>query len=276
MKTLLLTGLLLFFSQASAFSQRFYVRAGGGYTWPGGAHHMTSDYKVHYVVATNTYMESFADKRGSYGQGLTGTLALGYRFTDQLWVEGGPSYLAGKTYHGKEQYTGAFTGDVTRETYARMPALGAALVVSPSGRQWRPYAKAGIIVGKPRIYNEDREVFNTDHVRRQWEIKGKTAWGFQGGLGINYAFNARLGLFVEGIFRTLSFVPEKGTVTSYEKNGQDEFNTLTVRQRELTYQSSYTQDSGSQAPADQPTQTSNDPFPFGSAGLQLGLQLHLR
>lgn len=276
MKKLLLISLLVLFSQLSGYSQRFYVRAGGGYAWPSGARHMTSDYQANYVLTTNSYTESFTHHRGSYGAGLTGSLALGYRFTDQLWIESGPCYLAGKTYHGQENYSGAFTGDAGTQTYARMPALTAALVISPPGRHWRPFAKAGILAGKPRIHNQDREAFNGDLISREWEIRGKTAWGFQGGLGINYSLNPRLALFLEGIFRSLSFIPEKGTVTSYEKNGQDEYNTLTVRQRELEYKASYTHDSSSRPPANQPGQTSNDPFAFSSAGLQLGLQLHLR
>jgi hypothetical protein len=157
-----------------------------------------------------------------------------------------------------------------------MPALGAAMVVSPSGQHWRPFAKAGILVGKPRIYNQEMEAFNSDIIRREWEIRGKTAWGFQGGLGLNYALNARLGFFLEGIFRSWSFIPEEGMVTSYEKNGQDQYYTLTVRQRELEYKEAYTRDSSRRPPADQPAQTSNDPLPFGAVSLQLGVQVHLR
>lgn len=276
MKNILLTGLLVLFCQLSGYSQRFYVRAGGGYAWPSGPRNMTSDYQVNYVLATNTYTETLAHHRGSYGAGLTGSLAFGYRFTEQLCIEGGPSYLAGKSYHGQEHYSGGFTGNAGTQTYARMPALTAALVISPSGRHWRPFAKAGIIVGKPRIYNQDTEAFNSDHISREWEITGKTAWGFQGGLGINYTLNPRLALFLEGIFRSMSFIPEKGTVTSFEKNGENQYNTLTVRQRELEYKGSYTTNSGSRPPSNQPSQTANDPFPFSSAGLQLGLQLLLR
>jgi hypothetical protein len=276
MKKLLLTGLFLLFFQVSGFSQRFYVRAGGGYAWPSGARNMTSDYQVNYLAATNTFTETVDHHRGSYGAGWTGSLAFGYRFTDQLWVEGGPSYLAGKTYHSQEHYSGALTGNASTETYARMPALGLALVVSPSGRHWRPYAKAGIIAGKPHIYNQDQEAFNNDNIRREWEITGRTAWGYQGGLGLNYLLNARMALFLEGVFRSLSFIPEKGKVTSYEKNGQDSYNTLNLRQRELEYKGSYTQDSSRRPPANQPAQTSNDPFPFGSVNLQLGVQVHLR
>jgi hypothetical protein len=167
-------------------------------------------------------------------------------------------------------------GEVSSETYARMPALGAAMVVAAAGRSWRPYAKAGLLAGRPRIYNQDRESFNSDIIRREWEIKGRTAWGFQGGLGLQYALDARLALFLEGVFRSLAFIPEKGRVTSFEKNGQDQYSTLTLRQRELEYKDSYTQDGSRRPPADQPRQTSNDPFPFGSVSLQLGLQLHLR
>jgi Outer membrane protein beta-barrel domain len=276
MKQLVLTGLLLLLLQASGFSQRFYVRAGGGYSWPSGPQHMTSNYQVNYASATNSFTEAFAGHRGSYGTGLTGSVAVGYRFTDQLWAEAGAAYLAGKTYQGAERYSGSIAGEVNSETYARMPALAASLVVSPAGRHWRPYAKAGILVGRPRIYNQDTEAFDGDVVHREWEIRGKKAWGFQGGLGIHYGFNARVGLFLEGLFRSLSFIPEKGRVTRYTKNGQDQYSTLTVRQRELEYRDSYTRDSSSQPPADQPGQTGNDAFPFGSAGLQLGVQLQLR
>jgi hypothetical protein len=275
MKEILLTGLLLLFFQVSGFSQRFYVRAGGGYAWPSGPRNMTSDYQANYVLATNTFTETFAHHQGSYGAGLTGSLAVGYRFTDQLWIEGGPMYLAGKRYRGQQHYSGGFTGQVGTQTYGRMPALAAALVVSPAGRHWRPFAKAGIIVGQPRIYNRDTEAFNGDLVSREWEITGKKAWGFQGGLGLQYTLNPRLALFLEGIFRSLSFTPEKGSVTSFEKNGQDQYNTLVVRQRELEYKDSYTTSSSS-PPDNQPSQTSNDSFPFSSAGLQLGLQLLLR
>jgi hypothetical protein len=273
MKKLLFTGLFLLFFQVTGFSQRFYVRASGGYGWPGSARNLTSNYQVHYVAATNSYTETFAYKRGSYGAGLTGSLAIGYRFTDQLWVEGGPSYLAGKTYHSQEHYSGNFTGDMATETYARMPAFTAAMLISPSGRHWRPYARAGIIAGRPRIYNQDRNASNNNIINREWEIKGKMAWGFQGGLGLHYALNAQLGLFVEGIFRTLSFIPETGRVTSYEENGENKYNTLSVRQRELEYKESFTINRGNDQ---SPVQTSNDPLPFGAIGLQLGLQLHLR
>jgi hypothetical protein len=276
MKKLLLTGLFLLFFQISGFTQRFYIRASGGYAWPSGARNMTANYQVNYMAANNTFTERFAHHRGSYGAGLAGSLAFGYRFTDQLWVEGGPSYLAGKTYQGEEHYSGAITGDVAKETYARMPALGLAMVASPSGRQWRPYAKAGILVGQPRIYNQDKEIFNNDIIRREWEIKGRTAWGFQGGLGVQFTLNARKALFLEGGFRSLAFIPEKGTVTSYEKNGQNQFNTLTRRQRELEYKDSYTQDGSRRPPADQAAQTGNDPLPFGSVSLQLGLVVLLR
>jgi hypothetical protein len=276
MNKMLLTSLFLIFFQLSGFSQRFYVRAGGGYAWPSGIRNMTSDYQVHYAAATNIFTESFAHHRGSYGAGLTGSLAFGYRFTDQLWAEGGPAYLAGKTYHGEEHYSGSLTGEVATKTYARMPALTIAMVVSPSGRHWRPFAKAGIIAGKPRIYNQDTEAFNSDHIEREWQIKGKTAWGFQGGLGVNYALNARLSLSLESVFRSLSFIPEKGTVTRYEKNGQDQYYTLSVRQKELEYKDSYTRNSAGSPPDNQPGQASNDPFAFGSVSLQLGVQLHLR
>ena len=277
MKKLFFTGLFMLFFQVAGFSQRFYVRASGGYGWPGSVRHLAANYQAHYVAATNTFTETYAFKRGSYGAGLTGSLAFGYRFTDQIWVEGGPSYLAGKSYHSQEHYSGSFAGDAATETYARMPAFTVAMVISPSGRHWRPYAKAGIIAGSPRIYNQDRSAFHNNIITLDWEIKGKTAWGFQGGLGLHYALNARFGLFVEGIFRSLSFTPKTGKVTSYEKNGENQYNSLSVRQRKLEYKASYTLNSGNgQDPDDQPAQTSNDPLPFGAVGLQLGVQLHLR
>jgi hypothetical protein len=151
------------------------------------------------------------------------------------------------------------------------------MIISPSGRRWRPYARAGIIAGKPRIYNQDKETFNNDSITREWEIKGKTAWGLQGGLGLHYALNARVGLFAEGIFRSLSFIPETGKVTSYEKNGENQFNTLSGQQREWEYKEAYTINRGNnQSPASLPAQASNDPLPLGAVGLQLGVQLHLR
>jgi hypothetical protein len=277
MKKLLFSGLFLLLFQVNGFSQRFYVRAAGGYGWPSSARNLASNYRVQYTAATNSFTETYDYNRGSYGAGLTGSLAFGYRFTDQFWVEGGPAYLAGKTYHSQEHYAGSFTGDKRTKTYARMPAILAAVVVSPSGRHWRPFARAGILAGKPRIYNRDQEAFNNDVITREWEIKGKTAWGFQGGLGLHYALDARLGVFVEGTFRSLCFVPKKGSVTRYEKNGADQLHALSVGQRELVYKDSYTINSGdSQGPGDQPGQTGNDPLPFGAVGLQLGLQLNLR
>lgn len=228
------------------------------------------------MASTNSFTESFTFRRGSYGAGLAGCLTFGYRFTNQLAVEAGATYLAGKTYQRKELYSGSFTGQVTSQTHARMPAFSALMVVSTSGQKWQPFAKAGIIAGSPKIYNKDHEAFNNDVIDREWEIHGKVAWGFQGGLGLNYALSPRFGLFVEGLFRSLFFVPEKGTVTSYIKNGEDQYNTLTVRQRELRYRQSYSINSNPQNQANQPGQTGNDPLPFGTVGLQVGAQLNLR
>lgn len=161
------------------------------------------------------------------------------------------------------------------QTYARVPALAASMVISPSGRHWRPFARAGILVARPRIYNQDTEAFNNNVIGREWEITGRKAWGFQGGLGVAYTLTPRLALFLEGLFRSLSFIPEKASVTRFERNGEDQYGSLTVRQRELEYKDSYTT-SSSRPADDEPGQTGSDPFPFGSAGLQLGLQLHLR
>ncbi len=115
-------------------------------------------------------------------------------------------------------------------------------------------------------YKESGDVFKTT-----FELDEGIPIGFQGSLGGLYKINDKISLFGEMDLISLSYSPEKGSYTKFEKNGVDVLSSMAVQSREVEFVDSFST-SATPPSSNQPSKTPVVPFSFNSIGLNVGVQ----
>jgi hypothetical protein len=144
----------------------------------------------------------------------------------------------------------------------------------------KPYARLGLKLGVMNsLVFKDHDVLTVEgnpaiDIKSTSKDYGGIAIGAQASVGTDFALSDRFSLFGEIQLDGISYSPKHGKYTEYTKNGIDQLESMTVRQKEWNYVEEATI-STSNIPADEPDQKVTRNFMFGNVGLVLGVKINL-
>ncbi|PUZ20980.1 Outer membrane protein beta-barrel domain-containing protein [Chitinophaga costaii] len=174
---------------------------------------------------------------GSYGAGARGGLTVGWNFNKYVGIEGTFNYYSSsKNLMTKQVVTalGAPTtvlGQVISHGYVHAVDFAPSVIISPGYTQVNPYLRFGVVVPLWGRLNIETKASQTSQVpgypaniiaqttiSRHEQIKPNITIGFQGALGVSFALNNRLDIFVEAEYRNVPVYGKSKEVTAYEEN----------------------------------------------------------
>jgi hypothetical protein len=141
-------------------------------------------------------------------------------------------------------------------------------------KQNAPLCKAGLIIGLAgKATVETVGVTSVNTQDQIWTYTGGSSFGFHGAIGLMYMVSDKLGIFGElaGYYQQAS--PSKGELTKSSFNGVDQLGITDTRDKQITYQSSYSDDANSNKGNPRVALTTHNPF--SSFGFNIGIHFSL-
>lgn len=173
---------------------------------------------------------------GSYGEGVRGGVSAGYVINPFISVELTVNYFSSKKNLMTRnlttiQNTETEVGKIESKGHVQAVDVAPSIVISPGYEKFNPYVRFGFVVPVwGRLYIET-DASRTSAVAgqpsfvqaktvisRKEEIEPSPTIGFQGALGVTYAINKRLGIFLEAEYRNVPVKSKSKEVTSYREN----------------------------------------------------------
>lgn len=287
MKNIFISFCFIFLITNSGFSQKLYIKVDLGRNFSTRHDIINTNQTVHITGANQVIYSKTSDLEnveGTYGAGFTKAIHVGSMLTKNIGLEAGLLHLTNSTYSSfySEDNTDINFNQTHKtrqnlDTYARMSVISAALLLTTNAAQFRPYTRAGIIAGKPKMFFANTLTIDGSKYNLNYEAaSSKISLGFQGSVGIAYPITPKWLLFTEGTLTALSFSPEKSTLTKYEENGINYMGRLPVYHKETVYKNSVTVTT---EPVSGPLTNSREELRYSSSfnalGVQLGLQYNL-
>ena len=226
-------------------AQNFFIKIGGGYALGNS----TSLLNVSGDSGTTT------GNYGSYGEGITPALSLGYTFNPYIGIEVGGTYLLGK----KHEFTRTFgTITSTEKQYGSGILITPSIFVQAPMKNMTPYARFGGVIGLVKVKTETTQSGTGASTGTDIdEYSGKMGLGMNGAFGIKFKAGKMLDIFAELFGTSMNYGPEKRENTETYSGG-----TLDPT---VTYEEEYSSTA---------TNTSLTPrLPFSNFGLNVGVVL---
>ena len=249
---------------ATSMSAQFYAGLGVGYAL--GASKRANGTEVSGTVTTNIY--------GSYGQGFSPNLKLGFMFSDNMGIELGVSYLFGAT-QTKVKSDGDTVGLEAKSTGLR---LAPQLVYKLDNGFYGRFGMIIPVLGKTVVTDNDEKsalliggVPVAGEKESTIETKGSFSIGFIGAIGYGFALNDNITLFGEIEYIGLSIKSGSATVTEYTFKGNDVLPLFDTYQKEYEYVDEI--DSSVPFDKNKPTQKLKQKAPFSSLGFNFGITM---
>jgi len=220
--TLLFTGIFI----SSAMSQGFYAKLGGGYAMGMNKQSMPFNYN-----STNTNDGTTISQFWySLGKGITPELEAGYMFNGHFGFGINATYLYGTNNTRYDKYVDA-ENDGYEYFYSRMVLISPHFILQPLNSDFSPYCKLGGTIGFGKYYRKSE--YNDSKMTRVFSggipVGGSIAVGFDYSLSESVSFYAELNSLI------MSWAPEKGEITQYINEGEDELPELTLSERETVF-----------------------------------------
>lgn len=271
---------VLLLSACYVHAQEYYfgVQLGSGFATNAGQANLTD------IDLTDT-LETYEIKAGGFGEGLYINGHVGYQQTDFLAFELGVNYLHGKTITNEENtFTTAVLGGYLSESVIsqniRTLMLSPKIVfMVPNESGLTAYAKIGMTVGAFVRGNYIQNTTSTGGIAGQINhkiervLKGGVPIGFTSSLGANYQIDEHISLLAALNLLNMAYRPYTNTVNSYIINEEELVETLTVRQRNITYSNKI--EVNNIIDNQQPQQQLAVSLPLSNISFQVGLQVRL-
>ena len=262
---------LLSFNAHNAQAQGLYAKLSGGYNVGIGSQ---NGYKMVYTSTLDPANNVWHNKeeaervKVNFGKGFTGSIGIGYMFTEQLGAEMEAGYLAGGKNHTSFHRISNPDPDITTlintEMHAQMVVFKPSIVmVTKLSESLNLHGKFGIVTGKGTLFVNDK-MSGRGELVQEAEYYGGWGFGLQGGLGLDYKINTNYEVFSEIKMSNLSYAPTKYRLTKQMHNGVDDL--YPAEQEEVSLENAYTNvDSQNQVSLKQP-------FNFSTASLNVGIK----
>lgn len=152
---------------------------------------------------------------GTFGGGGRFGLAGGYWFTPAFGAEIDVHYFQGfKQLYGGS--TSPIGNNYRRQAYSYQLRATPSLVVQATEGKFRPFARFGVVLPLwGRLLVEEDWTYNSSRGERskQTDIYGKFSLGFESSVGVTFAVNERLGIYVQATYTGLRIRSERAKVS---------------------------------------------------------------
>lgn len=281
-KQALLTGAISCCSLLT-FAQGVYVKLGGGYNFGIGgdikyAATVFKELDPNNGISTQSIKHERVNE--NYGKGVVFGGTLGYMFSRYIGAEVGINYLSSSKNEitDRFKFTNGQTANPNHDynSYSRMLLLQPALVIALDKERWNPYTRFGVIAAKGKVFQEALTWNQNGGTSHTMEYSGGIALGLHSGIGLDFiSLNENLLLFGEITFTNLHYSPNKGKLTRYDINTQDQLTNLPTSQKEIEFSDSFEENSINTPSDSSPRQAGKFNLPFGSVGINIGLKFNL-
>jgi hypothetical protein len=267
------------FLTLSVSAQKFYVGVQGGYSYAtnSGQLGLTNSEESDNTIKIEMI-------KGGLGQGFNTALTLGYSLSDVVAIELGANYVFNSS-EVTDNYSSEFSsGNSTSVIAAQMIQVAPKVVFNlNSESKFNPYLKVGATLGIGKITSttESTDISNFGSQtfefssEDEFEITGGLAFGFNAGIGGNYAINDRISIFSELNLLSMSYAPTKGEVTKYELDGNDELSNLSTSEKETIFVDEIEYDFNGSQNENEPAEQLKMYLPFNNISLNVGLRISL-
>lgn len=289
-KLLLILVGMAFLSSVNAQSFKFSV----GYGLPWLSQQIGTNTSSTYSTALDpeTQMEvprvTNASKivKGSFGAGLNVSGAFGYTLSENIGLELGISYSAGKEYRVASNYTDIRLDVFKSSTYESETSKSRAVLFAPllkfitHKRNLTPYFLIGPVFGKinfnrTMVRSIEENDFLTTEVRNT-KYKGGISVGLRGAVGASVILNRKFSVFSEIMFTGMNYYPKQSEIVRYTINGEDRITSLTENSRKTLYVKSVDNDSDNASDyVNAPGKAVRSALSMSSVGANIGLLINL-
>lgn len=224
--------------------------------------------------------------KGSYGAGLNVSGAFGYTLSENIGLELGISYSAGKEYRVTSNYTDTRLDVFKSSTYESETSKARAVLFTPMlkfithKRNLTPYFLIGPVFGKinfnrAMVRSTEENDFTTTEVRNT-KYKGGISVGLRGAVGASVVLNRKFSFFSEIMFTGMNYYPKKSEIVRYTINGEDRITSLTENSRKTIYVKSVDNDSDNASDyVNTPGKAVRSSLSMSSVGVNIGLLVNL-
>ena len=277
-------------------SQSFFVKFGGGYSFPPAAYPLGSNYSdVDWMETdpeTGNYVphiiRSQEEVRGAYNTGAVSVVSMGYLFPSNMGVEVNMGYVFGRQYSLSDEHRDFLDGQLLNESISkttwksRNPYVAPSFILTTGERVLRPYVSVGVVLALPSVTRtyESRSDFEADagtSIRKEKYSKGLTV-GPRGAAGVDFALSEKICVFTEVTFISMNFNPRERETIQYEVNGEDFLPTLSMTQKKTRFVKRADYDSRVHANSPEPSNEIREPsesFGMSSVAVHAGLKILL-
>jgi hypothetical protein len=290
MKNLIVSVMLSVLFTGAVASQGIYLRAGGGYGLPVATSSIGEKYlrTQLYNGNTTTNDNSLKSVTGSYGSGIDFSFALGYKFNENFIFELNTQYLVSNKIKTYDNYIytdisnplNSYVDNYTTSDYARGLFFNPSFVFSAGFGKAAPYGRFGLILGTPKVTEDDLYYYDGDGIDSTATSREYTkglAFGFQGAVGMNWKISEKLDFYTELNFINLSYYAGESNVTkSIRSNGSTVYDNLPdmpLNQIQTIYKKQY--DPAASTVQTDPSVALREGMPFSSVSLQVGIRFSL-
>lgn len=275
MKTKILTTtaiLAMLLVSGGVYSQGFYIKLNAGYGLKFSSQNINYFNFTNYSIDTSTSNKEQVST--SLGKGFNFDAAVGYMFNKNIGIELSGSFLLGSKTKTKQVLYGAVRNN---SLSANMVRINPSIVITGGFEKINPYAKFGLVIGFGRIlYEDDYTSAGGNVVTEKMKLNGGVAIGLNAGVGVNFKLSKMISLFGEIDMVNLSYSPTKGALTESILDGKDRLPDMTTAEKEVEFVDSYTIDANAPYSHTEPRQELKEKFPFGSVGINIGLNINFR
>jgi hypothetical protein len=272
-------------------AQGYYLKAGAGYNLNLNSRLITSLYSANYVYTPNydkgEYETSYSIKEegvyGSFGSGTGFHFAGGRTFSSNISLELLFSHskspeCKGSVFIGQVYAdNGANLQETQERTYSGTLSYAApSLVFRREFSKSAAYLRVGLVAAKASYtvksrYHLDRRVTLPDTIKdRTMEFTGDMAFGSQLAAGIERPLDRWISVYAELCLTNLAASPSRGELKEYRVNGSDHMQKASAYERSVDFNESFSYTSADEY--SRPEQTLRSSSPFGSWGVNIGVQ----
>jgi hypothetical protein len=269
-RTILVLGLVS--SALCLPAQQAFFNIGAGYSFRNAAAPMAGFYNN--TLNQNSYTES--QILLSLGSGISAEGGLILYGGDYLGFTLKYSHLFSQKTHSLEvSNVSVATKELTNTITGSFNRIEPLLILRGEGNLIVPYMQFGPVISFGKASWSQLEDLGLSKNTNAWEFTGGISTGFTASFGFTYEIGALAHLFVEANGYSLSWAPEKKTMTESKVSGKDVMPDLPIKVKFVEYVDERTFDYGNPPPDTQPDLQLKYTIPMSSFGLKMGLRIEL-
>lgn len=184
---------------------------------------------------------------GSFADGIRAGVELGYGMSENIVLGLGVRYEASSEYEftSDSRSTTSTSNSTTTKSVSGIAFIPSVVYTLP-GEVYRPYARVSGHFGMPTEIVKREGTYtgtgSTSESSMEWERTGGIAWGFGGGLGVEYVMSPAMSILFEVVSESWTWEATEEKMTKYTVDGDDMLADLDVSDKKTKFVDSFTDD----------------------------------